>query len=175
MVGVGGITHSFQWKGKEFVAVKDDVFALALPAVEELGYQLVDVEYVKEGPRWFVRIFLYRPEGVSLEDCQKVSSAVEALFETNDPVKTAYYLEVSSPGAERVLKHDREFHIFQGRLVKLTTKEPVEKEQVFYGQLGPVTENSVILHDPQGAPRSFERGNVKQIRLALAGSATAGK
>jgi ribosome maturation factor RimP len=157
------------------VAIKDDVFALAEPVVESLGLQLVEVEYAKEGPRWVLRVFLFGPEGVSLEDCQRASDALSALLEEKDPIKTPYNLEVSSPGAERVLKTEREYKIFQGRLVKLSLKEPVEKEFHFYGGLGPVTGHAVQLSEPDGTTREFARDNVKQIRLALQSSVPAKK
>lgn len=155
--------------------MKDDLFALTEPVIQDAGYQLVDLEYVKEGPRWVVRVFIYRPEGISLEDCQRVSEVVGEALEHQDPVKTAYHLEVSSPGAERVLKHDREFKIFQGRQVKVTTKEAIDSEYVFYGALGPVTDQAVQLGSLEGASRSIPRDNVKQIRLTLDSGVAAGK
>jgi ribosome maturation factor RimP len=157
------------------VGVKDDVFALAEPVVAEQGLQLVEVEYVKEGPRWFVRVYIYQPDGVSLEDCKRVSDALSAVLDERDVVKTAYNLEVSSPGAERVLKSEREFKIFQGNLVKLTLREPVDKEQVLYGHLGPATAETLQLTDMQGQVRQLSRENIKQIRLALKSSVPAGK
>lgn len=157
------------------MGVKDDLFAVAEPLVEAQGYRLVDLEYVKEGPRWVVRVFLYHPEGIDLEACQNVSHLLSEALDANDPVKTPYHLEVSSPGAERVLKYDREFKIFQGRLVKLSFRQPVENEHSFMGKLGPVTEEAFQLTDAEGQVRSFARDNVKQIRLALESSAPARK
>ena len=157
------------------MSVKDDLFAIAEPVVQELGYQLVEVEYAKEGPRWVVRVYLFRPEGVGLEDCQRASDALGTAFEAKDPVKQAYHLEVSSPGAERVLKSEREYHIFQGRLVKVTLREPVEKQQVLYGKLGPATAGTIQIEDAAGHAHALQRDNVKQIRLALQSSVPAGK
>ena len=157
------------------MGVKDDFFALAEPVVARLGYQLVDVEYVKEGPRWFVRIYIDKPEGIGLEDCQAVNEALDPVLEAEDPVKTPYHLEVSSPGAERVLKSEREFKHFQSRYVKISTKEPVDKEYTLYGHLGPVTDATVQFTDPEGQVHSLPRDLVKQIRLALQPSAPAGK
>lgn len=157
------------------MGVKDELFALAEPVVEQLGYQLVDVEYVKEGPRWFVRVFIDKPEGISLEDCKAVNDALDPVLEANDPVKNPYFLEISSPGLERVLKSDREFKLYQGRYVKVSLKEPVNKEYTLHGHLGPVTENQVQLTTSEGEAHSLLRENVKQIRLALQPSAPAGK
>ncbi|MFP5504472.1 MAG: ribosome maturation factor RimP [Candidatus Sericytochromatia bacterium] len=156
------------------MGVKDDLFVLAEPVIRDLGYDLVDLEYLKEGPRWVVRIYIFKPEGISLDDCKVVSDAVGEVLEGNDPVKTAYHLEVSSPGAERVLKHDREFKIFQGRLVKITTKEAVDGEYAHFGRLGPVSDQNVQVTDGEGQPMTFAKDNVKQIRLTLDPGVAAG-
>lgn len=161
--------------------MRDDLFAIAEPVVQAEGFELVELEYAKEGPRWVVRVFLFRPEGVSLDDCKAVSQALSDKFEAADPIKVAYHLEVSSPGAERVLKSEREYHIFQGRLVRVTVRDAVEdpdtgkKEQVVHGLLGPVTGDSIQLEGPSGQSFSLERDNVKQVRLALKSSAPAFK
>lgn len=163
------------------MAVRDDLFAIAEPVVQAEGFELVDLEYAKEGPRWVVRVFLFNPEGVSLEDCKTVSNALSDKFEAADPVKVAYHLEVSSPGAERVLKSEREFHIFQRRLVRITARDPVEDpttgkmEQVIHGLLGPVTGDTIQLVGPDGHSISLARDNVKQVRLALKSSVPAFK
>ena len=157
------------------MGVKDELFGLIEPVVDQLGYQLVDVEYVKEGPRWFVRVFIDKPEGIALEDCQAVNDAIDPVLEAKDPVKNPYFLEVSSPGLERVLKTEREFKIFQGRYVMVSLKEPYEKEYKLHGHLGPVTDNAVQLTLGEGPSIRLDRHTVKQIRLALAPSAPAGK
>ena len=163
------------------MAVKDDLFAIAEPVVQAEGFELVELEYAKEGPRWVVRVYLFRPEGVSLDDCKVVSQALSDKFEADDPVQVAYPLEVSSPGAERVLKSEREYRIFQGRLVRVTVRDPVDdpatkkKEQVIHGLLGPVTGDTIQLAGPDGKPFSLARDNVKQVRLALKASAPAFK
>ncbi len=161
--------------------MRDDLFAIAEPVVQAEGFELVDLEYAKEGPRWVVRVFLFSPEGVSLEDCKTVSHALSAKFEADDPVKVAYSLEVSSPGAERVLKTEREYRIFQGRLARVTVRDPVEdpatgkKEQVIHGLLGPVTGDTIQLGGPEGQSIPLARDNVKQVRLALKSSVPAFK
>ena len=152
------------------MAVKDDIFALADPVVTGLGYQLVEVEYVKEGPRWFVRLYLYSPNGVSLDDCRAVNDALAPVLEAQDPVKNPYVLEISSPGAERVLKTDRELFIFEGKLVKVTLREALNGQPVVLGHLGPATAETVSLTDENGQPLSLSRDSIKQIRLSLLGT-----
>jgi ribosome maturation factor RimP len=157
------------------MGVKDELLALSEPVVEQLGYRLVDVEYVKEGPRWFVRVFIDKADGISLDDCKAVNTALDPVLEAADPVKNPYHLEISSPGLERVLKSEREFKLYQGRWVKLSLKEPLNNEYAVYGHLGPVTDNAVQLNDPEGHVHSVPRETIKQIRLALQPSAPAGK
>jgi ribosome maturation factor RimP len=163
------------------VSVRDDLFQIAEPVVQAQGFNLVDLEYAKEGPRWVLRVFLHRHEGVSLDDCQRVSEALSERLDQNDPVKTAYHLEVSSPGAERVLKSEREMRIFEGRLVRVTLSEPLLSEetgkadQVVHGALGPVTSEKVHLTGLSGKPVTLDRAKVKQVRLALKSSVPAVK
>jgi ribosome maturation factor RimP len=163
------------------VSVRDDLFEIAEPVVQALGFELVDLEYAKEGPRWVLRVYLHRTEGVSLDDCQRVSEALSDRLDQDDPVKTAYHLEVSSPGAERVLKSEREMRIFAGRLVRVTLSEALpneetgKAEQVVHGLLGPVTGEKVHLTGLSGKPVALDRAKVKQVRLALKSSAPAVK
>lgn len=163
------------------MSVKDDLFRIVEPVVDGQGFQLVDVEYLKEGPRWVVRIYLHHANGVSLDDCQRVSDAVSERLDTEDVVKTAYHLEVSSPGAERVLKMDREYRIFEGRLIRVALTEPWQDpatgkaEQVVHGHLGPVTAGTLQMTTLSGQTVSLPRERVKQVRLALKSSVPATK
>ena len=166
-------------KGGNQVSARDELFQIAEPVVQSQGFDLVDLEYAKEGPRWVLRVYLHRPEGVSLDDCQRVSEALSEKLDQDDPVKTQYHLEVSSPGAERVLKTEREMRIFLGRLVRVTLSEalPSEEtgkaEQVVHGLLGPVTGDKVHLTGLSGNPVALDRAKVKQVRLALKSSVPA--
>lgn len=157
------------------MAIKDDVFAVAEPVVQQLGYELVEVEYVKEGPRWFVRVYLFKADGVGLDDCRAVNDALGPVLEAADPVKSPYILEISSPGAERVLKTEREYKIFQDRLVKLSLREPLDGEHAVYGRLGPISEHNIQVTTTGGETLAVGRDNVKQIRLALDSSVPAAK
>ncbi len=156
------------------MAVKDTLLTLMEPAVAALGYRLVDVDYLKEGPRWFVRVFIHSENGVSLDDCQRVSTVVGDLLETQDVVKHAFNLEVSSPGAERVLKTPREYDVFAGHLVHVTLKQPLESgERQLVGRLGALLDGNLQLHDLAGKERDVPMSMVKQVRLALRGHAPA--
>ena len=93
--------------------VDDIVEELAKPIADELSFELVDVEYLKEGANWYLRIFIDKPGGVTIDDCQALSERMSVILDREDPIKQSYMLEVSSPG-ERPLKKDRDFESFRG-------------------------------------------------------------
>ena len=114
------------------VDIVEKVKELLQPLLEERGLKLVDIEYVKEG-KPVLRIYVYNPEGTSIEDCEWVSRRIGALLDIEDLIPHSYTLEVSSPGLNRKIKNPEEYEIFKGREVKIVTKEPVENRNVFKG------------------------------------------
>jgi ribosome maturation factor RimP len=122
------------------------VAAIAAPLAEELGLEIVDVEFRKEGGRWFLRIFVDRPEGgVSLKDCEALSVPLgRALDERNIP-KHEYFLEVSSPGLERVLKKPADFQRFVGKNALVITANPFNGRRRFRGSIVAARDNEVQL------------------------------
>jgi ribosome maturation factor RimP len=104
--------------------VTDIVERLALPIVEAAGLELVDVEYKKEGANWYLRVFIDKPDGVDIEDCSRVSEQLSERLDEVDPIPTSYFLEVSSPGAERPLKKPADFERAVGQYVHIALYEP---------------------------------------------------
>ncbi|KEO82971.1 ribosome maturation factor RimP [Tumebacillus flagellatus] len=115
--------------------VTDIVEELAAPIVEGEGLELVDVEYKKEGANWFLRVFIDKPEGVDIDDCSRVSEKLSDMLDEVDPIPDSYFLEVSSPGAERPLKKPADFERSIGKQVYITTYEPVDGQKTFEGVL----------------------------------------
>ncbi|WP_368504085.1 ribosome maturation factor RimP [Alkalihalophilus sp. As8PL] len=115
--------------------VTDIIAELATPLLDGLNLELVDVEFKKEGPNWFLRVFIDSDTGVDLEDCGKVSEQLSEKLDEVDPIPQAYFLEVSSPGAERPLKKARDIEKAIGKNVFVTTYEPVDGEKAFEGML----------------------------------------
>jgi len=115
--------------------VEKRVFEMVLPLTENLGYELVDVEYVKEGPNYFLRIYIDKPEGVSLDDCQIINNIVEPVLDKEDPISAAYFLEICSPGLDRPLKTDRDFEKYNGEEVELNLFAAVDGVKHFEGVL----------------------------------------
>ena len=110
--------------------------AYVTPIVEELNLVLVDVEFVKEGRDWFLRVYVDTPEGgIDIEQCVQVSERLSLVLDDNDPIEQNYYLEVSSPGAERPLKTDDDYHNAIGKLVFVKTYEPIKDMKEFLGTL----------------------------------------
>lgn len=115
--------------------VKEEVEKVALPIVTDMDLELVDVEYVKEGKNWFLRIFIDAPDGVDIEVCGNVSEKLSEQLDEVDPIPHPYFLEVSSPGAERPLKKEADIKKAIGKNVHIKTYEPINGEKVFEGTL----------------------------------------
>ena len=105
--------------------IEEKVESLLKNKIEETGYNLYDVEYAKEGKNYFLRIFIDKPEGIDLNDCEKVNNAINDILDNADYIKEQYFLEVSSPGIERVLRKDKhlEQNIGKEISVKLFKKD----------------------------------------------------
>jgi ribosome maturation factor RimP len=112
------------------------VEGLLVPILDEMGLELVDIEYKKEGSNWFLRVFIDNETGnIDIDDCGVVSERLSQRLDEVDPIPNAYFLEVSSPGAERPLRKESDFRKAVGRHVHITTKEPIEGHTVFEGEL----------------------------------------
>ncbi|MCE4048274.1 MULTISPECIES: ribosome maturation factor RimP [Bacillaceae] len=105
------------------------------PILEDLNLELVDIEYVKEGPNYFLRVFIDKDNGVDIDECAAVSEKLSEKLDELDPIPENYFLEVSSPGAERPLKKDKDFQKAIGKNVHIKTYEPIDNEKTFEGIL----------------------------------------
>jgi ribosome maturation factor RimP len=115
--------------------IKSTVEAMVVPYLEEHNLELVDVEYVKEGSNWFLRVYVDKEGGIDIDDCGRISEYLSAKLDENDPIPTAYFLEVSSPGAERPLKKPDDYRKAVGKHVNVTTYEQVDGLKEFEGRL----------------------------------------
>jgi ribosome maturation factor RimP len=122
-------------EGKILSKVTEIVEEMVHPILDELHLELVDVEYVKEGPNWFLRVYIDKDTGVDIDECAVVSEKLSEKLDEVDPISENYFLEVSSPGAERPLKKDKDFEKAIGKNVYIKTYEPIEKEKTFEGVL----------------------------------------
>ncbi|SLJ97499.1 MULTISPECIES: ribosome maturation factor RimP [unclassified Paenibacillus] len=115
--------------------IKSTVEEMIQPYLNEQGFELVDIEYVKEGSNWFLRVYVDKEGGIDIDDCVLISEKLSAKLDENDPIPTIYFLEVSSPGAERPLKKPEDVAKSVGKNVFVTTYEPVNGIKEFEGKL----------------------------------------
>lgn len=115
--------------------VTEVVEELVTPILDDMNLELVDIEYVKEGKNWFLRVFIDSEEGIDIEQCGVVSEKLSEKLDAVDPIPYNYFLEVSSPGAERPLKKAADFERAVGKNVYIKTYEPIEGEKEFEGEL----------------------------------------
>lgn len=108
---------------------------LVKPILSENGLELVDIEYVKEGKNWFLRVYIDKPGGVDITECGMVSEQLSEKLDATDPIKEAYFLEVSSPGAERPLKTKEDIEKSINKNVYVTLYEPIDGEKAYEGIL----------------------------------------
>ena len=137
---------------------------LAAPLVEACGCTLWDVEYVKEAGEWYLRVYIDREGGVSINDCEAVSRPLSDALDEADPIEGSYTLEVSSAGADRVLKKPEHFAQFQGSEVEVRLYRARDGRKEFVGLLQSWQDGDVVL-EVGGQPMSFEKKEVAQTRL----------
>ena len=141
--------------------IEEKVENLLKPVIEENGYDLYDVEYAKEGKNYFLRIYIDKPEGIDLKDCEKVNDLINDLLDKADYIKEQYFLEVSSPGIERNLRKDKhlEQNIGNEIYIKLFQKDKSGKKE-YEGILKEFNEELIILEEDI----QIERKNIAQIK-----------
>ena len=140
---------------------------ILIPIVEEYGFELVDVEYVKEGSTWYLRAYIDKPGGISIDDCEAVSRRLSDILDEKDYIDEAYILEVSSPGLGRPLKKEKDFKRSLGEEVEIRTYRMIEKQKEFTGILKEYDETTVTIEEDGGNVRTFEKADIALIRLAF--------
>ena len=137
------------------------------PIVEEYGFELVDVEYVKEGSAWYLRAYIDKSGGISIDDCEAVSRRLSDILDEKDYIDEAYILEVSSPGLGRPLKKEKDYKRSQGEEVEIRTYRMIGKQKEFTGILKEYDEKTVTIEEEGGNVRTFEKSDIALIRLAF--------
>ncbi|MGB5332416.1 MAG: ribosome maturation factor RimP [Woeseiaceae bacterium] len=147
----------------------DELAELLGPTVERLGYELADLEVRLGGKSGLIRLFIDKPEGIGLEDCEKVSRAVSALLDVEDPVPGNYNLEVSSPGLDRKLKKVEHFQRFMGHIVKVKLRYPLEGRRRFRGKLLSADDENIVV-EVDGESYSLALTTIDTARLVPDGA-----
>lgn len=140
---------------------------LLLPIIEKNSFELVDVEYVKEAGNWYLRAYIDKPGGITVDDCEIVNRELGDLLDRDDFIDDSYILEVSSPGLGRPLKKERDFVRSKGEEVEIRTYRMVEKQKEFRGLLKAWDKDTVTIEQEDGQERVFDRDNIALIRLAF--------
>ena len=141
---------------------------LLQPTIERLGYEMSDLEANLTGKSGVLRVFIDRPEGISLEDCERVSQAVSALLDVEDPLPGQYKLEVSSPGLDRKLTKIAHFQRFTGETVKVQMRIPIEGRKRFRGTLVSSNDDSIVV-EVDGESHSLPMATIDTARLVPEG------
>jgi ribosome maturation factor RimP len=139
---------------------------LAVPIIEENKCKLVDIEYVKEGPNWYLRVYIDKDGGVTVEDCERVSERLSDLLDREDPIDHSYILEVSSPGIDRPLKTQRDYDYFTGREVDIKLYSPMNGKREYSGILMGLKDGIITVDTPEGK-LYFQREKIASARLTF--------
>lgn len=144
--------------------IVEKITALAKPVVESLGLELWDVEYVSEAGRRYLRLYIDSPDGVSIDDCERVSRAIDPVLDEADPIPESYTFEVSSAGADRQLKKPSDFQRFMGSKVEVKLYKPVNGRKEHVGELTGFSDGNVILRWGNKEV-TFDRADIARVRL----------
>lgn len=140
---------------------------LLQPLVDAHGFELVDVEYVKEAGNWYLRAYIDKPGGIAVDDCEVISRALSDKLDEEDYIEDSYILEVSSPGLGRPLKKEKDYARSMGKELEIRTYRPIDKQKEFYGILLAYDNNSVTIEEQDKTRRTFEKKEIALIRLAI--------
>lgn len=147
-------------------SVVQKITQIADPIILEEGLELVDIEYIKAGKSWILRVYIDKPDGVNLQDCQNLSRQLSDLIDVNEIIITPYTLEVSSPGLDRPLKNEEDFKRFAGKKARVQTFSPIEGQKKFAGVIESTTNNIVTLQTDSGA-REIPLEKISKARLEV--------
>lgn len=137
------------------------------PVLKKNNFELYDVEYVKEGSNWYLRAFIDKEGGITVDDCEIVSRALSDLLDKADFIPDAYILEVSSPGLGRQLKKDKHFNRSIGEEVEIKLYKAIDKQKEWVGILTGYDDKSITIELENGATREFSKADIAMVRLTI--------
>ncbi len=143
------------------------VQSIAEPILAENDLELADVEFVKEGPNWYLRVYIDKQGGVTIQDCETVSRALEKKLDEADLIAQAYVLEVSSPGIDRPLKKPEHFQKYAGEVVDIKLYKPFEGKKEYQGELKGLQDGIITILQEDGTELQFEQKQTASVRLAV--------
>ena len=140
---------------------------LITPILDRMNFELVDVEYVKEGGTWYLRAYIDKEGGITVNDCEAVAREMNEILDREDFVEDSYVFEVSSPGLGRPPKKEKDYIRSMGKEVERRTYRAINREKEFYGILSAYDENTVTIKTEDGTEMTFEKSDIALIRLAF--------
>ena len=140
---------------------------LIMPLIKQHQFELVDVEYVKEGGNWYLRAYIDKPGGIMVDDCEVVSRELSDILDEKDFIDEAYILEVSSPGLGRPLKKEKDFARSLGEEVEVRTYRAIDRQKEFIGILKDYDKDTVTIEYEDGETMTFDKADIALIRLAF--------
>lgn len=159
----------YYFGGNELPKVKTEqiIEEMLQPVLEKQNYELVDIEYKKEGSYWYLRIYIDKEGGITVDDCQAVSEQVSTWLDEKDPIPHSYILEVSSPGLDRILKKPSDFERYKGFKVDVSLYKAVKGKKKFTGELIGWEEEQLLIQEEKDGVLSFSHNDVAAVRLAV--------
>ena len=148
-------------------SLRSFAFSSLQPIVDANGFELVDVEYVKEGGTWYLRAYIDKPGGITVDDCELVSRAANDILDEKDFVEDSYVFEVSSPGLGRPLKKEKDFARSIGEEVEIRTFRPINRQKEFIGILEAYDKETVTIELEEEEKMQINRSDIALIRLAF--------
>ncbi len=145
--------------------ITDKVELLAKPIVSECGCTLWDVEYVREAGSWYLRVYIDKPGGVSIDDCEAISRALDPVLDAEDPIPDSYVFEVGSAGAERELKRPRDFEQFMGSEVEVRLYQPINGAKSYVGTLKARSDDGAVTLECGKKELTFTATQTAQVKL----------
>ena len=140
---------------------------LIMPLIEQNQFELVDVEYVKEAGNWYLRAYIDKPGGITVDDCEVISRAFSDLLDEHDFIEDSYILEVSSPGLGRPLRKDKDFARSMGEEVDIKTYRAINHQKDFTGILKEYDKEKIVIELENGELMEFARADIALVRLAF--------
>ena len=148
--------------------IEEKVEKLLKKPIKELGYKLYDVNYVKEGQNYFLRVFIEKDDGeICLDDCEKVNNGINDILDTADYIKEQYFLEVSSTGVEKVLRKDEHLKQNIDNEIQIKLFKPINKQKEFVGTLKEFDENNIILCLENNGEIKIDRKDIALIKTVF--------
>ncbi|MCG7419906.1 ribosome maturation factor RimP [Macrococcoides goetzii] len=150
--------------------ITERVEEIVTPIVESLGFELVDVEYVKEGPDYYLRIAIDKPGGIDIADCALASEHISEVMDKEDPITEAYFMDVSSPGAERPLKKEKDYENAVGNNIYVKLYEPIAGDKEWIGILEQYNEEFITINakiKTRTKTIEIDRKKIAKIRRAV--------